>query len=199
MLYLIQQIWIWIVVAALIGFLFGWLLRWRVTLERVDRLEDNLMLVRAARDRLEQDNKRLTVRLAAVEGAGTAMAMKPAAAAPQSAIDSIGGGVKPPTVTAPRPGGADDLKRITGIERNTEELLQQLGIYHYDQIAAWTRANIDWVDTFLEGKGLEGKGRITREGWVEQAGRLALGEKTDFGRMQDEAKIPSASSRAGAR
>ncbi|MDS4073432.1 MAG: hypothetical protein RKL24_09735, partial [Defluviicoccus sp.] len=74
MLYLIQQIWIWIVVAALIGFLFGWLLRWRVTLERVDQLEDNLMLVRAARDRLEQDNKRLATRLATVEGAEAAMA-----------------------------------------------------------------------------------------------------------------------------
>lgn len=198
MLYLIQQIWIWIVVAALIGFLFGWLLRWRVTLERVDRLEDNLMLVRAARDRLEQDNKRLTVRLAALEGAEAAMAMKPAAAA-QPAADGIGGGVKPATMTAPRLGGADDLKRITGIERKTEERLHQLGIYHYDQIAAWTRANIDWVDSFLEGKGLEGKGRITREGWVEQAGRLALGDKTDFGRMEDDAKISSASSRGGGR
>ena len=198
MLYLIQQIWIWIVVAALIGFLFGWLLRWRVTLERVDRLEDNLMLVRAARDRLEQDNKRLTVRLAAVEGAQSAVAMKPAAAA-QPATDSISGGVKPPTETAPRPGGPDDLKRITGIESKTEERLHQLGICHYDQIAAWTRANIDWIETFLEGNGLEGKGRITREGWVEQAGRLALGEKTNFGRMQDEAKISTASSRGGAR
>ena len=168
MLYLIQQIWIWIVVAALIGLLFGWLLRWRVTLERVDRLEDNLMLVLAARDRLEQDNKRLTVRLAAVEGAGTAMAMKPAAAAPaapQSATDSIGGGVKPPTVTAPRPGGADDLKRITGIERSTEERLQQLGIYHYDQIAAWSVAEVAWIETNVK----RAKGRVTRDKWVAQA------------------------------
>lgn len=30
--------------------------------------------------------------------------------------------------------------------------------------------------------------------WVKQDGRLALGEKTDFGRMQDKAKIPGVSS-----
>lgn len=193
MLYLIQQIWIWIVVAALIGFLFGWLLRWRVTLERVDQIEDNLMLVRAARDRLEQDNKRLTVRLAALEGAGAATAAR-AATTPLPANGTLSGGVKPPTMSAPRPGGADDLTRITGIERETEERLRQQGIYHYDQIAAWTRANIEWVDMFLEGNG-----RVAREGWVEQAGRLALGEKTDFGRIQDEAKVPNVSSIGGAR
>lgn len=123
MLYLIQQIWIWIVVAALIGFLFGWLLRWRVTLERVDQLEDNLMLVRAARDRLEQDNKRLAARLATVEGAEAAMAARPTAAL-QPVGDVIGGGMKPPIVTAPRSGGPDDLKRINGVERETEERLR---------------------------------------------------------------------------
>jgi predicted flap endonuclease-1-like 5' DNA nuclease len=192
-LYLIQQIWIWIVIAALIGFLFGWLLRWRVTLERVDRIEDNLMLVRAARDRLEQDNKRLTLRLAALEGAGAVTAAKPAVT-PLPAAGSNGNAVKPPVVTAPRPSGPDDLKRISGIERETEERLRQLGVYHFDQIAAWTKANVEWVDTFLDGKG-----RVTREGWVEQAGRLALGEKTDFGRMQDDAKISTASSRGGGR
>lgn len=193
MLYLIQQIWIWIVVAALIGFLFGWLLRWRVTLERVDQLEDNLMLVRAARDRLEQDNKRLTVRLAALEGAGAATPAR-AATTPLPASSALGAGVKPPMMTAPRPGGADDLTRITGLDRETEQRLRQQGIYHYDQIAAWTRANIEWVDTFLGGNG-----RVAREGWVEQAGRLALGEKTDFGRIEDEAKRPSVSSIGSAR
>ncbi|MFZ1414868.1 MAG: hypothetical protein WAS73_09870 [Defluviicoccus sp.] len=199
MLYLIQQIWIWIVVAALIGFLFGWLLRWRVTLERVDQIEDNLMLVRAARDRLEQDNKRLTVRLAALDGAEAATAARAATTTAQPPSTPLGGsplgsGLKPPTVTAPRPGGPDDLTRINGIERETEERLRQQGIYHYDQIAAWTLANVDWVDTFLEGNG-----RVAREGWVEQAGRLALGDKTDFGRIQDDAKIPSVSSIGSAR
>ncbi|MBX3516521.1 MAG: hypothetical protein KF815_06215 [Rhodospirillales bacterium] len=123
MLYLIQQIWIWIVVAALIGFLFGWLLRWRVTLERVDQLEDNLMLVRAARDRLEQDNKRLAVRLATVEGAEAAMAARPTAAL-QPVGDAISGGVKSSVVTAPRSAGLDDIKRINGIEREAEERLR---------------------------------------------------------------------------
>ena len=41
--------------------------------------------------------------------------------------------------TAPREGGADDLKKIKGVGPKLEELLHGLGIYHFDQIAAWTR------------------------------------------------------------
>ncbi len=39
---------------------------------------------------------------------------------------------------------------------------------HLDQIAAWTKSNIDWVDGQLAFKG-----RIRRERWVEQAAELA--------------------------
>lgn len=81
------------------------------------------MLVRAARDRLEQDNKRLAARLATVEGAEAAMGVKPAAVL-QPVGDAIGGGVKPPVVAAPRSGGPDDLKRVNGIEREAEERLR---------------------------------------------------------------------------
>lgn len=110
MLYLIQQIWIWIVVAALIGFLFGWLLRWRVTLERVDKMEDDLMLIRAARDRLEQDNKRLNVRLAALETEGAPPRDKPQKLA--TTTGSSSGARQQPGLTAPQPGGPDELNRI---------------------------------------------------------------------------------------
>ena len=74
---------------------------------------------------------------------------------------------KPAALTAPRHGQADNLKQIKGIGPTIEASLNALGIYHVDQIAAWTKANIDWVDGHLAFKG-----RIRRERWVEQAVEL---------------------------
>lgn len=71
---------------------------------------------------------------------------------------------RPVALSAPRDGGADDLKQIKGIGPKIEASLNGLGIYHLDQIAGWTRANIDWVDGQLAFRG-----RIRREQWVEQA------------------------------
>ncbi|MVS97795.1 hypothetical protein [Devosia marina] len=76
--------------------------------------------------------------------------------------------LRPPDLPAPRDGKADNLQEIKGIGPKTESALNDLGIYHYDQIAAWTAAHIDW----LEGR-IAVKGRIRREQWVEQAVLLA--------------------------
>jgi len=51
-----------------------------------------------------------------------------------------------------------------------QSTLNSLGIYHFDQIAAWTPANIAWVDQYLRLRG-----RIIEEEWVEQADDLARG------------------------
>lgn len=78
---------------------------------------------------------------------------------------------KPAALTGPRGGKADDLKLILGIGPKLEALCQKLGFYHFDQIAAWSPAEIAWVDENLEGF----KGRVTRDRWVVQAGILAAG------------------------
>lgn len=75
---------------------------------------------------------------------------------------------RPATLDAPRSGRADNLKQIKGIGPKIEALLNGMGIYHLDQIAGWTKANVDWVDSRLAFKG-----RIRREQWVEQATALA--------------------------
>ena len=82
-----------------------------------------------------------------------------------------GGGVRPPTLTAARGGKADDLTLISGIGPKLQALCHKLGFYHFDQIAAWTPAEIAWVDANLEGF----KGRVTRDNWVAQAKVLAAG------------------------
>ncbi|MGR3743927.1 MAG: NADH:ubiquinone oxidoreductase [Pseudooceanicola nanhaiensis] len=75
---------------------------------------------------------------------------------------------QPLTLDKPRDGGADDLKKVSGVGPKLESMLNELGIYHYEQIAAWTPENIAWVDNRLTFKG-----RIERDDWTGQAARLA--------------------------
>ena len=62
----------------------------------------------------------------------------------------------------------DDLRRIDGITATVERPLQDLGIFTFDQIAAWTGENVAWIEAYL---GFQG--RITHEEWVRQAEDLA--------------------------
>ncbi|WP_319530097.1 hypothetical protein [uncultured Cohaesibacter sp.] len=95
-------------------------------------------------------------------------------------------GKKPRTMKQPRKAGADDLKRIKGVGKVLEGKLNDLGIYHYDQIAKWNRSHINWVSTFLSFKG-----RIDREDWIEQAKLLASGEETEFSKRVDKGEVDS--------
>ena len=75
-------------------------------------------------------------------------------------------GESPDLLGTPR-GKADDLKQIAGIGPRLEQKLNSLGIWHYDQIAAWTQPNVDWVNSAISFRG-----RIERERWVSQANDL---------------------------
>jgi len=106
-------------------------------------------------------------------------AAKPAAKAPaktKAAAPAAEVGAKPEALAAPRDGGADDLKQIKGVGPKLETLLHKLGFFHFDQIAKWTGEEVAWVDENLEGF----KGRVSRDGWVDQARRLAAGKETEF-------------------
>lgn len=91
------------------------------------------------------------------------------AAAPQAA--DHGADVQPQALSGPRDGKADALQEIEGIGPALEKLCHDLGIYHFDQIAGWSAAEIAWMDGNLKGF----KGRVTRDKWVAQA-RLIVTE-----------------------
>ena len=74
----------------------------------------------------------------------------------------------PEGLSEPREGKADNLKLIKGVGPKIEGKLNEMGIYHFDQVAAWDSATIAWVDEHLSFKG-----RIQRERWVSQAKELA--------------------------
>ncbi|WP_084418786.1 NADH-quinone oxidoreductase subunit NuoE [Henriciella litoralis] len=67
---------------------------------------------------------------------------------------------------------ADNLKTIKGIGPKIEGQLHGLGIYTFEQIAAWTDDNIKWVDSYLSFRG-----RIERENWISQAKEFAASKK----------------------
>lgn len=71
-------------------------------------------------------------------------------------------------VAIERPARPDDLKALAGIGPKLEKTLNGLGIWTYAQIAALGPAEIAWLDDKL---GFAG--RIARDDWTGQAGRLA--------------------------
>ncbi len=80
--------------------------------------------------------------------------------------------VQPEQIDAPADGGGDDLTEIVGIGPRIAEVLNELGIWSFGQIAAWSPENAAWVEQHLSFKG-----RVDREGWIEQAKDLLDGDK----------------------
>ncbi|MEZ5945639.1 MAG: hypothetical protein R3C13_07470 [Hyphomonas sp.] len=66
-------------------------------------------------------------------------------------------------------GSGDDLEEINGVGPMLGELLNEVGVYYFWQIAEWTPRDVEWVDEKLE----HFKGRIERDNWVGQAKELA--------------------------
>jgi predicted flap endonuclease-1-like 5' DNA nuclease len=88
-------------------------------------------------------------------------AAKPKAAPKPKAVKPAG----PERLKAPRKGRADDLKEIEGIGPAMEKLVNEMGFFHFDQIASWSDADVALVDSEMK----TFKGRITRDKWVAQA------------------------------
>lgn len=89
---------------------------------------------------------------------------------------STSDGEKPELLGAARDGRPDDLKLIKGVGVKLATALNQIGVFHFDQIAAWSPAEVVWADQNLVGF----KGRVSRDNWVEQAKLLADGKETEF-------------------
>ncbi|KAJ55566.1 hypothetical protein ACMU_12800 [Actibacterium mucosum KCTC 23349] len=105
--------------------------------------------------------------------------------APDSEPEDTTAERRPAALDGAREGGADDLKKIKGVGPKLEALLNTMGFYHFDQIAAWTDAEVAWVDENLQGF----KGRVSRDAWVSQAQTLASGGATAFSKKVDEGDV----------
>ncbi|MCH9807671.1 MAG: hypothetical protein K0U74_08075 [Alphaproteobacteria bacterium] len=72
-------------------------------------------------------------------------------------------------------GATDDLKKIRGIGVLIEKKLNAMGVKSYEDIAQWSASDIERIS-----RALDFKGRIQREGWVQQARILSSGGQTEF-------------------
>jgi len=104
-------------------------------------------------------------------------ASRPAAGAedaPHSAAaEAPDAGAAVPSPFLPAPEGApDDLRRIKGIGPKLARRLNELGVFHYRQIAAWTPEQLALVDAQLG----PFQGRPLRDQWQSQARFLAAGD-----------------------
>jgi NADH-quinone oxidoreductase subunit E len=104
-----------------------------------------------------------------------ALATLPPDATPEQKADAVG--ARPPAIEAPGGSGPDDLQRIKGVGPVNQKRLHELGVFHFDQIAAWGRSEIRWVGAYLSFPG-----RVDREQWVVQAAKFAA----DGGAPEDE-------------
>ena len=78
------------------------------------------------------------------------------------------GAARPPALDAPRGGKADALTGIKGLGPKIERALHGIGVYHFDQVAAWTPDQRAWVS-----EALKLGSRIERGDWIAQAAALA--------------------------
>ena len=97
-----------------------------------------------------------------------APAKKPAKAKADKAPAPAAKKAAKPAKAEAAPAAADDLKKLTGVGPALEKKLIAAGITSYAQIAAWTDADVAAID-----EQLSFKGKIEREGWIDQAKELA--------------------------
>jgi predicted flap endonuclease-1-like 5' DNA nuclease len=73
----------------------------------------------------------------------------------------------PVLLTEARKEGKDKLSTIRGIGPVIEKTLNDLGVYHFDQIASWSEEEQLWIGTQIAFPK-----RVMREEWVKQAQEL---------------------------
>ncbi|MDJ0857611.1 MAG: 50S ribosomal protein L21 [Dinoroseobacter sp.] len=112
----------------------------------------------------------------AAVGAGSVSTAAVAAAAPKKAAAKKAAPKKAeakaevPTEAPAADTAADDLKKLSGVGPALEKKLLAAGVTTFAQIAEWTEEDVAAFD-----EKLNFKGRIEREGWIEQAKELAKG------------------------
>ncbi len=153
--------------------------------------EEAAALAAAKAAQEKADKEKAEAEAKAKKEADAAKAEKEAVAAKVETTESeeaeVPAGVAPEgLLSAPRDGKKDNLTRIKGIGVKIDQALNGIGIYHFDQIAAWTEDNMAWAD-----KALAFPGRAKRDDWVGQAKLLAQGKETEFSQRVDKGEVAS--------
>lgn len=148
---------------------------------RIEKLEAELASSNNARNRLQDEVETLRSEASSNQNNGAGLAA--GTAAPLAAVASEAAETseaketsKPEGLSAARNGKPDDLKLIKGVGPKLERMLNELGYFHFDQIARWSPSEAAWIDSNIEGF----PGRASRDNWMAQARILASGGETEF-------------------
>ena len=183
MVFLFIQTWIWLLAAALLGLLIGWLL-WHK-----EKSSDESRLVQR---RLEECRRRCAELESGIpenpveqQSAGLQVSAKTNRSSAATSAGDASASPEFPDLwrpnSLPEPAGkADDLKQISGIGPIIEKTLNGLGVFHFRQIEALTVDNVKWINNYL---GFSG--RVEREDWIEQARQLSRDSSISEAELHD--------------
>ncbi len=189
--FLLGEIWVLLLIAGGLGLLAGWII-WGRQIDpepqggiEEDRLKAELQKVRAeqAVDHAKMAQLQHQLDLSHVAIADAIHAAPPTPNAPgdldgDGIVEGPDEGRRPAALPAPEDGQGDDLRLIKGIGPKLAALCNEMGFWHFYQIANWTDQEVAWVDSNLTGF----KGRVSRDNWVDQARTLTA---TGFAKRPD--------------
>lgn len=166
MLWLIWQMWFFLLLAFLIGLGLGWRL-WSASGEAGRALQaakDEIGRLQRENDSLSSVAARHQAALETRKTAGETQASESKIKAAQSLKSKKNAPRKKAEKTASATPVVNDLTAIKGLGPKTAAALNADGITSFAQIAGWTSAEItEWDER------LKTRGRIAREDWVSQA------------------------------
>ena len=98
-------------------------------------------------------------------------------------------GVEPLLLDGPRDGQKDNLTRIKGVGVKIEETLNSAGIYHFDQIADWSEENVKWADANIAFPGrVEREQWVEQAKILAQGGETEFSKRVDAGEVSTSKK-----------
>jgi predicted flap endonuclease-1-like 5' DNA nuclease len=136
--------------------------------------------------------KAATAKPAAIKAAQTKTAptkTAPTKTAPTKAAPTKTASPKRPMaakLAKPVGGKPDNLTLINGIGNVIEKKLHGMGVFHFEQIASWSKAQ---AEDFSRAVGFPG--RAERENWMKEAAVFMKGGTTDHARKVEKGEIPT--------
>ena len=118
MTYLLTEIVVYLVIAGVMGFVLGWIMKGGIQKKELNKHEEKEMLMaeRTVNETLLASEEK-----------------------------TISNEKEPLLLSEAKEEGADKLSSLKGIGDVLESKLNELGIYQFEQIASWTRQEEEWV------------------------------------------------------
>lgn len=164
MLYLVLEIIFCLLLAAIFGFIIGWYLKASGRQREIAQLEKIWKANLYSKEEELKSGREAIEKLTADLNECRESARKTGKAAAGSAgkVTSTAARVQPPPVSGVSEDEKDDLKKIWGIGKVLEKLLNREGIYRFSQVAQLDEAAIDALSEKIG----PFRNRIRRDDWV---------------------------------